>query len=103
MKSMVKGSPDEFCQGTLHRFHPFCLFRPLHTFITFHCLYSSSPLLNNSLSFPLISAYLRFFTFTLLFTFRHHFIHCSFIHCCLVHCSFLHCSCHVSHCSPFSL
>src|SRR5271155_2734235 len=41
-------------QGTLrrfHPFHPFRLFRPLDNFITFPCLYSTSPSLSNSPSF----------------------------------------------------
>src|SRR5271155_3641758 len=52
---------QRLCQGTLRRFHPFRPFRhfhPLDNFITFTCLYSTSPSLNNT---PLFSAYFRFF------------------------------------------
>src|SRR5271156_2925299 len=65
------------CQGTLRRFHPFRHFRPPYTFITFPCLYSASPSLNNTPSSPSISAYFRFSSFTLAFTFHYRFIHCS--------------------------
>src|SRR5271156_3553489 len=91
------------CQGTLRYFYSFRYFRPLHTFITFPCLYSSSPSLSNTLSFPSISVYFRFFTFTLVFTFHYSVIHCSVNHCHFIHCSFIHCSCHISHCFPFCL
>src|SRR5271155_4991204 len=49
------------CQGTLRRFcpfHPFRPFRPLNNFITFPCLYSTSPSLSNT---PLFSVNFRVF------------------------------------------